>query len=114
MIKQTLVDLARINGMSPEEFENEIIQTAQAVLAMKLNRVGESALLIRSEQMGVKYKLIFGEDDSSGRISFVNSETQKPVNVNNKGSVLFIWRANAPKNSHTVTLIDRDDLMGIK
>ena len=45
----------------------------------------------------------------SGRISFINAETQKPVNGNNKGSVLFIWRGCAPKNSHTVTLIDRDD-----
>ena len=45
----------------------------------------------------------------SGRISFINAETQKPVNGNNKGSVLFIWKAHAPKNSHTVTLIDRDD-----
>ena len=45
----------------------------------------------------------------SGRISFINADTQKPVNGNNKGSVLFIWRGNAPKNSHTVTLINRDD-----
>jgi phage N-6-adenine-methyltransferase len=45
----------------------------------------------------------------SGRISFINADTKKPVNGNNKGSVLFIWRGNAPKNSHTVTLINRDD-----
>ncbi len=45
----------------------------------------------------------------SGRISFINAETQKPVNGNNKGSVLFIWRGHCP--SHSVTLIDRDDLM---
>jgi phage N-6-adenine-methyltransferase len=45
----------------------------------------------------------------SGRISFINADTQKPVNGNNKGSVIFIWRGNAPKNSHTVTLVDRDD-----
>jgi phage N-6-adenine-methyltransferase len=44
----------------------------------------------------------------SGRISFINADTQKPVNGNNKGSVLFIWRGHAPKNSRTVTLIDRD------
>ena len=47
----------------------------------------------------------------SGRISFINAETQKPVNGNNKGSVLFIWRGNAPKNSHTVTLIERESLI---
>lgn len=49
----------------------------------------------------------------SGRLSFVNSVTQRPVSGNNKGSVLFIWRGNAPANSHTVTLIDRDYLMGV-
>ena len=47
----------------------------------------------------------------SGRISFINADTQLPVNGNNKGSVLFIWRGCSPKNSHTVTLIDRDDLI---
>jgi phage N-6-adenine-methyltransferase len=47
----------------------------------------------------------------SGRISFINAETQKPVNGNNKGSVLFIWRAYAPKQSHCVTLVDRDSLI---
>ena len=45
----------------------------------------------------------------SGRLSFINADTQKPVNGNNKGSVLFIWKAHAPKNSHSVTLINRDD-----
>lgn len=47
----------------------------------------------------------------SGRVSFINAETKKPVNGNNKGSVLFIWRGNAPRNSHTVTLVDRSDLI---
>jgi len=28
----------------------------------------------------------------SGRISFINADTGKPVNGNNKGSVLIIWR----------------------
>jgi len=45
----------------------------------------------------------------SGRISFVNAETQKPVGGNNKGSVLFIWRAYC--KSHCVSLIERDDLI---
>ena len=47
----------------------------------------------------------------SGRISFINAETQKPVNGNNKGSVIFIWRGHAPANSHTVSLVDRDQLI---
>lgn len=45
----------------------------------------------------------------SGRLSFVNAETQKPASGNNKGSVLFIWRAHC--RSHCVSLVDRDDLM---
>jgi len=44
----------------------------------------------------------------SGRIAFINSDTQKPVGGNNKGSVLFVWRGHAPKESRTVTLIDRE------
>lgn len=45
----------------------------------------------------------------SGRLAFINTETQKPVSGNNKGSVLFIWRAYC--KSHCVNLVDRDDLM---
>ena len=48
----------------------------------------------------------------SGRISFINAETLKPVNGNNKGSVLFIWRGYCP--SFSVTMVDRDELMGVK
>lgn len=43
----------------------------------------------------------------SGRLSFINAETQKPVSGNNKGSVLFIWRAHC--KSHCVSLVDRSD-----
>lgn len=43
----------------------------------------------------------------SGRLSFINAETQKPVNGNNKGSVLFVWRAYC--KSHCVSLVDRED-----
>ena len=46
----------------------------------------------------------------TGRLSFINAETQKPVNGNNKGSVLIIWRAYAPKN-HSMILVNRDDLL---
>lgn len=43
----------------------------------------------------------------SGRLSFINAETQKPVSGNNKGSVIFIWRAHC--KSHCVSLVDRGD-----
>ena len=42
----------------------------------------------------------------SGRISFINAETQKPVSGNNKGSVIFIWRGFS-QSPRSVSLIDR-------
>lgn len=48
----------------------------------------------------------------SGRLSFINAETQKPVNGNNKGSVIFIWRGHC--KSHCVSLVERDELMMVK
>jgi phage N-6-adenine-methyltransferase len=50
----------------------------------------------------------------SGRLSFTNVSTGKPVSGNNKGSVLFIWRGNCPVQSKTVSLVSRESLMGIK
>ena len=50
----------------------------------------------------------------SGRLSFINAETQKPVSGNNKGSVIFIWRGGCPKESHTVSLVDREYLVNDK
>lgn len=45
----------------------------------------------------------------SGRLSFINAETQKPVNGNNKGSVVFIFDPKSPVKQ-SVHLIDRDDM----
>ena len=45
----------------------------------------------------------------TGRLAFVNADTKNPVSGNNKGSVLFIWRAYC--NSHCVSLAERDYLM---
>ncbi len=45
----------------------------------------------------------------SGRLSFVNAETQKPVNGNNKGSVVFVFDPKSPVKK-SVHLIDRDDM----
>ena len=43
----------------------------------------------------------------SGRIGFINAETQKPVRENPKGSVIFIWRAHAV--GRVVNLVDRSE-----
>lgn len=45
----------------------------------------------------------------SGRISFINAETQRPVNGNNKGSVVFIFDPRSPVRC-SVSLIDRDGM----
>ena len=93
--------------------------TPWVVKSIEQHRQGKTiVMLVPADTSGKWFKLAYESCNEvrfiSGRISFVNSATQKPVNGNNKGSVLFIWRANAPKNSHTVTLIDRDQLMGVK
>lgn len=46
----------------------------------------------------------------SGRISFINAETGKPVSGNNKGSVVFVFDPSAPFKS-VVSLIDRDEVI---
>jgi phage N-6-adenine-methyltransferase len=45
----------------------------------------------------------------SGRLSFINAETGKPVNGNNKGSVVFIFDPLSPVKQ-SVHLIDRDSM----
>ena len=82
--------------------------------AIEQHETGRTIVMLVPADTSVKwFKLAYESCNEvrfiSGRISFINADTQKPVNGNNKGSVLFIWRAYAPKNSHTVTLINRDD-----
>ena len=45
----------------------------------------------------------------SGRLSFINAETQKPVDGNNKGSVVFIFDPKSPVKQ-SVHLIDRESM----
>lgn len=45
----------------------------------------------------------------SGRLSFINAKTQKPVSGNNKGSVVFIFDPKSPVKQ-SVHLINRDDM----
>lgn len=85
-------------------------------MAIEQHRLGKTTVMIVPSDTSVKwFKMAFNSCNEvrfiSGRISFINAETKKPVNGNNKGSVLFIWRAYAPKQSHCVTLVDRDSLI---
>lgn len=45
----------------------------------------------------------------SGRISFINEETGKPVSGNNKGSVVFVFDPRSPIKQ-AVSLLNRDDM----
>lgn len=45
----------------------------------------------------------------SGRLAFINAETQKPVSGNNKGSVVFVFDPKSPVKK-SVHLIDRDSM----
>lgn len=47
---------------------------------------------------------------TGGRLSFIRADTGKPVNGNNKGSMLIIWNPYRPATGHT-GYVDRDTLM---
>lgn len=48
----------------------------------------------------------------SGRISFINADTGEPVNGNNKGSVLIVWRPGERiSGAPVVNLVARDDYL---
>lgn len=48
---------------------------------------------------------------TGGRLSFLNAETGKPVNGNNKGSMLIIWHPYPRSGECRMTSVDRDVLM---
>lgn len=84
--------------------------------AIEQHELGQTTVMLVPADTSVKwFKLAYDSCNEvrfiSGRISFINAETKKPVNGNNKGSVLFIWRGYTPSSSHTVSLIDRDQLI---
>lgn len=47
---------------------------------------------------------------TAGRLSFINAVTGKPVNGNNKGSMLIIWHP-WPRTHCQLTTVERDKLM---
>lgn len=54
---------ALLNNLTTEQFENEIIDAAQAVLAMKLVRINRDYLSIKNTQNDGVYKLTFERID---------------------------------------------------
>jgi phage N-6-adenine-methyltransferase len=45
----------------------------------------------------------------SGRLTFINEQSGKPVNGNNKGSVVFVFDGRSPVKQHVV-LLNRDEM----
>ena len=45
----------------------------------------------------------------SGRLSFINAETKKPVSNNNKGTVVFVFDPKSPVKQ-SVHLLDRESM----
>lgn len=110
------------NALNQEWFDNNWCNPPYSDIApwvekaIEQHRSGKTTVMLVPSDTSVKwFKRAFESCNEvrfiSGRLSFVNAATQKPVNGNNKGSVLFIWKAYAPKGSHSVSLINRDDLI---
>ena len=54
-------DFANLHNMSEDDFTDEIIEVAQAVLAMELKKNHCAFVTVSSKQQGKKYKLTFEE-----------------------------------------------------
>lgn len=82
--------------------------------AIEQKREGRCTVMLLPADTSVKwFKAAFDNCSEchfiSGRLSFINAETQKPVNGNNKGSVVFIFDPLSPLRSQ-VALIDRESM----
>lgn len=85
--------------------------------AIEQHQLGKTVVMLVPADTSVKwFKLAYNSCNEvrfiSGRLSFINADTQKPVNGNNKGSVIFVWNGKYKTGQyHTVDLIDRADLV---
>ena len=79
----------------------------------EMNRGSVTVMLIPSDTSVKWFKKAFENCTEchfiSGRLSFINADTQKSVAGNNKGSVVFIFDPKSPVKK-SVHLIDRDSM----
>ncbi|AUR96579.1 DNA N-6-adenine-methyltransferase [Vibrio phage 1.226.O._10N.261.48.E5] len=79
----------------------------------EMSNGNKTVMLIPADTSVKWFKLAFDNCSEchfiSGRLSFVNEATKKPVSGNNKGSVVFVFDPSSPFKSQTV-LIDRDSM----
>ena len=79
----------------------------------EMNRGSLTAMLLPADTSVKWFRLAFENCTEchfiSGRLSFINAETQNPVSGNNKGSVVFIFDPKSPVKQ-SVHLIDREDM----
>ncbi|MDF7681890.1 phage N-6-adenine-methyltransferase [Enterobacteriaceae bacterium ESL0689] len=80
----------------------------------KNHQIGTVALLPADTSVGWFREAIQTASEvrfiTGGRLSFINPETGKPVNGNNKGSLLVIWHPY-PRTHCRFTTVERDELM---
>ncbi|MDF7681214.1 phage N-6-adenine-methyltransferase [Enterobacteriaceae bacterium ESL0689] len=80
----------------------------------KNHQIGTVALLPADTSVGWFREAIQTASEvrfiTGGRLSFINPETGKPVNGNNKGSLLVIWHPY-PRTHCRFTTVERDELL---
>ena len=101
---------SRVSWCNPP-YSNIMPWVSKAIHEMNLGR--KTVMLIPADTSVKWFKLAFENCSScefiSGRLAFINAETQKPVSGNNKGSVVFTFEPNTNKRQ-VVSLIDRDSM----
>ena len=107
------VEWGTSNWLNPP-FSNIEPWISKAITRMVIND-DLTVMLLPSDTSVKWFKLAFDNCTEchfiSGRLSFINAETKKPVSGNNKGSVVFIFDPKSPVKK-SVHLIDRDIMRG--
>ncbi len=101
---------SKVNWCNPP-YSNITPWVSKAIHEMHQGR--KTVILIPADTSVKWFKLAFENcsrcDFISGRLAFIDAETQKPVSGNNKGSVVFTFEPNTNKRQ-VVSLIDRDSM----
>ena len=103
-------DWSRVNWCNPP-FSNIDPWVSKAI---EQRKKGNTTVMLLPSDTSVKwFKKAFNSASSvvfiTGRLAFINADTKRKVNGNNKGSVIFMWLANDAFIDKSVRLIDRSE-----
>lgn len=73
------VDFAKLNNLTEDEFSNDILTIAQAILPKQLKDNGSLSMTLTTEQLGEKFELVF-----TNRTLLDAFKDIKPLNTENK------------------------------